>query len=154
MKTKIYLIALVSALLYWINYSLVSGTATDGSYYGHGDMMGSWNGSSFGMLMIGMMTFWFIIDLLLAYVVYKDAISNNSPNALVWAIIVFFTSLLGILLYVLLRSPQNHYSTNPPSSYSATTSQPQAQIHSFCPSCGTQLDSSSKFCSTCGAVVK
>jgi len=153
MKTKVYFLTIVSALLYWVNYLLISANATDGSPYGHGDMMGDWNGTDFSMFMMGMMIFWLFINLLLAYLVYKDALSNNSPNALLWAIIVFFTSIIGVLAYVLIRGQQKQYVTNPPQSTTSPNSRAQTQIHRFCSTCGTQLDSNAKFCATCGAVV-
>ena len=156
MKIKTFVISLFGLFGFILNSYVTSGMATDGSSYGHGEMMGNWNGSFFGMFMMGMMTFWFLIDLLLAYIVYNDSLNYNPSNALLWAVIVFFTSILGLLLYLLFRGPQKQYvTTSPPSNTSSAsnTTQFQNQNQKFCSSCGSQLDNNSKFCSTCGALV-
>jgi glucan phosphoethanolaminetransferase (alkaline phosphatase superfamily) len=42
-----------------------------------------------------------LIPLAIAFVVYKDAVKKGVDNPMLWAIIVFFTGLLGLLIYLL-----------------------------------------------------
>jgi len=58
-------------------------------------------------------------------------------NGALWAIIVFFLSVLGLLLYLIVRSPQQDIPLNRP-------------ITRVCPRCGHVLDEDAKFCARCG----
>lgn len=44
----------------------------------------------------------FLINLLILVWVYRDA-NSRGANGCLWAVLVFFTGLIGLLLYVLLR---------------------------------------------------
>jgi len=80
---------------------------------------------------------WFVVGLLILVFVYKDAESRGMNGAL-WAIIVFFLSLLGLLLYLIVReSPQQITPPNRP-------------ITRVCPKCGQVLNDETKFCPRCG----
>ncbi len=50
--------------------------------------------------------FMMVIAGVLAYVVYKDAKKNNVENPALWAILTFFFSLLGLLVYYLAIRPE------------------------------------------------
>lgn len=47
-----------------------------------------------------------IVGGVLAYVVYKDAKKNNVENPALWAILTFFFSLIGLLVYFLAIRPE------------------------------------------------
>ncbi len=44
-----------------------------------------------------------IISILLAYWAYKDAKSRNMDSPALWAIIVFFLGLIGLIIYLIVR---------------------------------------------------
>ncbi len=46
-----------------------------------------------------------VILVALAYYVYKDAQKNNVENAALWAVLTFFTGLIGLLIYFLAIRP-------------------------------------------------
>ena len=84
---------------------------------------------------------WFVIGLLILVFVYRDAESRGMNGAL-WAIIVFFLSLLGLLLYLIVRgSPQQDTILNRP-------------ITRVCPKCGQVLNEEAKFCPRCGKALE
>jgi len=63
-------------------------------------------------------------------------------NGALWAIIVFFLSLLGLLLYLIVRgSPQQGITLNRP-------------ITRVCPKCGQVLNEETKFCPRCGKALE
>ena len=47
-----------------------------------------------------------VIDIVLAWWVYNDAKKRGNPNAILWAILTFFFTLLGLLLYFVIGSNQ------------------------------------------------
>ena len=79
---------------------------------------------------------WFVVALLILVWAYRDAESRGMNGAL-WAIIIFFLSVLGLLLYLIVRSPQKD--TNP-----------LRQVSRVCPKCGQVLNEEAKFCPRCG----
>ena len=48
----------------------------------------------------------FIVPLILAILVYKDATKNNIENAVLWAIIAFIFNIVGTLIYFFLIRPE------------------------------------------------
>jgi hypothetical protein len=145
-------------LTFLVTPILVRGDGADGQD-GHMGMMdidfSFWSWTTMMFLGIG-------ISLLLAFLVYKDAVNNQDPNPMMWAIIVLFTSLLGILLYVLFRSSSRPtQKVSPPREYAGqdSTSDEAPYISynkrkiaekNFCKSCGSLLENDAKFCSVCG----
>ena len=83
---------------------------------------------------------WFVVGLLILVFVYRDAESRGMNGAL-WAIIVFFLSLLGLLLYLIVRSPQQGTTLN-------------RLITRVCPKCGQVLNEEAKFCPRCGKALE
>ncbi|MHA1168211.1 MAG: zinc-ribbon domain-containing protein [Candidatus Hodarchaeales archaeon] len=88
-----------------------------------------------------------LFQLFLAVLIYRDANDNNDPNAFLWGVVVFFTGIIGIIVYLLVksRSPMKQYDPSreiPLRRTSATR---------FCPYCGTIVEKTSKFCMDCGA---
>ncbi|MHA2336901.1 MAG: PLDc N-terminal domain-containing protein, partial [Candidatus Hodarchaeales archaeon] len=50
-----------------------------------------------------------LFSIILAVWVYNDSTNLNMANASLWAVVVLFTSLLGVIIYVLSK-PVNPYS--------------------------------------------
>jgi hypothetical protein len=55
-----------------------------------------------------------VIPIGLAYWVYKDAQKMANPNAVLWAVLTFFTTLLGLILYLLIGRNQTTAGGAPP----------------------------------------
>lgn len=114
-----------------------------------------------GVIIVPLLTFW----------VYQDA-KRLGENAVLWALVVFFTMGFGIILYTLVRNPKRFVaavsgyssppqpaSTNPAPS---VTYSPPAQYNPkltsndtsrFCEYCGTPRAVTDNFCPKCGKAV-
>ncbi len=92
-----------------------------------------------------------IIWILVIVWVYRDA-ERRRMNGVLWALLVFIGNLVGLLIYLIVRSD------NPPESAAKRTSQtcPQCDLplspqYVFCPHCGTRLQ---PVCTGCGKPVE
>ena len=80
---------------------------------------------------------WFVIGVLILVWVYRDA-ESRGMSGILWAIIVFFLSLIGLVLYLIFReNPQ-------------PITSPSRPINRVCPKCGQVLNDEAKFCPRCG----
>jgi len=79
---------------------------------------------------------WFIIGILILFWVYQDA-ESRGMNGVLWAIIVFFFNIFGLILYLIVRE-------SPPGAAFGK------RITRVCPKCGQVLDEEAKFCPRCG----
>jgi len=79
---------------------------------------------------------WFIIGILILFWVYQDA-ESRGMNGVLWAIIVFFLNIIGLILYLIVRE-------SPPGAAFGK------RITRVCPKCGQVLTEEAKFCSRCG----
>ena len=100
----------------------------------------------------------FIVQIILAYYVYNHAKNNNDPNAALWGILVFFSTVIGLFLYFLIgvKRQQSQYQNNyqPYSTnqqFNSSKIQP-GQVF-YCKNCGNPLDTESNFCQSCGAKI-
>lgn len=61
-------------------------------------------GYGFPLLRLGMMLFWLVIFLIIAYLVYKDA-NTRGMNGLLWGILVLIplVGILFLVIYVIIR---------------------------------------------------
>jgi hypothetical protein len=110
------------------------------------NMMGGWN--MWNMMWIMMFTMP-IAAILLAIWTYNDA-NANSENALLWALIVFFTIGMGIIAYILLIR-QDTSKTQVPFIKSNISQQSDKALDSFhCSTCGELLSLDDVFCPSCG----
>ena len=87
-----------------------------------------------GILFIPLL--WFVVALLILVWAYQDAESREMNGAL-WAVIIFFLSVLGLLLYLIVRSPQKGTNLI-------------KHVSRVCPKCGQVLTEEVKFCPRCG----
>jgi hypothetical protein len=82
---------------------------------------------------------WFLIGILILYWVYRDA-ESQGMNGVLWAIIVLFFNIFGLVLYLLVReSPHGAFGR---------------RITRICPKCGQVLNEEAKFCSRCGKALE
>lgn len=109
--------------------------------------------------------FWvalFVIFLLIAIWVYRDAESRGMSGAL-WLIIVLLFSVIGLIIYLVVRHdrvqpmmpPQQPWGAPPgampPPGMPPTGAPPGAQM--TCRNCGSPLAPGATFCGKCGAKV-
>jgi RNA polymerase subunit RPABC4/transcription elongation factor Spt4 len=117
------------------------------------DHVGSWIWPWAGFAgLMGLM----IIAIWIAVVVwvYKDAEKRGLAGVL-WALLVFFTHFIGLIIYVLIRSshpvraPSDEHPARPRTAPPACLKcgRPVDRDHSYCPSCGDSLRS---VCPKCG----
>lgn len=77
---------------------------------------------------------WFIVGILILIWVYKDA-ESRGMDGLMWALIVFFLNIIGLILYLVARESR------------APAFQ---RITRVCPKCGQVLCEDARFCPRCG----
>jgi len=82
----------------------------------------------------------FIIWIVLAIWVYKDAEKRDSSGAL-WLIIVLITGLLGLIIWLVVRPPEGGKKPNTSAA---------APSDRRCPSCGRSIPDDARVCPYCG----
>jgi len=96
----------------------------------------------------------FIIWILICVWVYRDAESRGMSGVL-WLLIVLITSIVGLIIYVIIREdkkprhlpPQQRGYPPPQQQYQYP---PQQRTGNFCKNCGAGLEAGAKFCPGCG----
>ncbi len=99
--------------------------------------MGEWMGGWMGW-MIFMMMIWIIFAVILGVWVYRDAESRGANGAL-WLIIVLFTMILGLIIWLLVRPPKKELEKR------------VIEKVLICPYCRTENAPNARFCSNCSA---
>ena len=124
----------------------------------------------FSIFFIIILAFGFLINFGLAYLIYRDAKSKNVDNPILWFVVVFFFTIPGIIIYLILGSNnQNRYSTNYANTYASNTSgasysnsmnkasYPQSQKGqtqtNYCKNCGSKVAYEDQFCNSCGSKI-
>jgi len=93
------------------------------------------------------MAVWFVIALVLAIWVHKDA-EMRGENGVLWLILVLLTGWIGLIIWLIIRiskpiiSSETFYRTNH-----------HTREELFCSSCGETVSPNSLFCPNCGASV-
>ena len=100
-----------------------------------------------------------LFSLLIAFIIYKDALNKGNENALLWFIFVFFTTILGVIVYVIVNISQKSPTPNiftPVKVYNGDSVYIQAFTPkiNFCRKCGNKLDVDGRFCQDCGFEVR
>ena len=101
------------------------------------------------------------LNILLMYLIYKDARQRNMDEK-AWAAFICFTSCIGCLVYLMVRTPKpqdkiyQEQSYQLESSYSPSYPKRRNSIDfvrrtndKYCTVCGSQLDSETKLCIKC-----
>ena len=60
--------------------------------------------SFYPLILAMLIAIWLLVNGIIAYYVYKDAQVNDSYNATIWGIVVFFSSAFGLIMYLITRS--------------------------------------------------
>lgn len=87
----------------------------------------------------------FIISIVIAIWVYKDAERRGSSGAL-WLIILLLTNILGLIIWLIVRPPIG--GKQPQTSTAAAP--PPASTERRCPSCGRVIPDDARVCPYCG----
>ena len=116
-------------------------------------------------LMIAIGVLWFVVAILIAVWVYRDA-ERRGMNGVLWALLVFIGNLIGLLIYLIVRSdtadkPKLVQETQPcPSCQKSVETDftfcPHcgAKLQAVCPECGKPVESSWRNCPHCGQGLK
>ena len=94
-----------------------------------------WGFPFIGIFSILLLVFWIIVIVW----VYRDA-EQRGMNGVLWALLVFIGNLIGLLIYLIVRSDNIPAST------------PKKEIY-ICSNCKKPIDPSFKFCPHCGEVL-
>ena len=84
---------------------------------------------------------WFVVAILIAIWVYRDAESRGMSGAL-WLIICLVGGIIGLIIYLVVRKDKVSTGAGTMPSGSPTTQ--------YCKYCGAPLSADSKFCPKCG----
>ena len=107
----------------------------------------------FFAIMLPIMAAIFIVAILLAVWVYRDA-ESRGESGILWLIIVLITGIIGLIIWLIVRGDKPVISSEPttkvppPPQPVQTTQITDAK---FCPNCGASIQPNSVFCANCGA---
>jgi hypothetical protein len=114
------------------------------------------NLSSFSILSLALLVFWIFITIW----VYKDAEKRNM-NGVLWALLVFIGNIIGLIIYLILRSENGMKREERASVLCPGCQKPVDSNFTYCPECGmrihpvcekcnTQVEKGWKVCPNCG----
>ena len=110
---------------------------------------GGYNEEAAGLAFLGGMfcivggIVWFIIAILIAIWVYRDAERRGSSGAL-WLIIVLITGIIGIIIWLIVRPPIG----GKPASAAGAPAQGDT-VDRRCPNCGRAIPNDARVCPYC-----
>lgn len=110
--------------------AITTNTASAYSYYSSSSIEYLW----LPFIIIGIYAAVFIVWILVAYWVYKDA-KKRGENAILWAILVIFGGLIAIILWFILRPPIGGKKSTP---------------DRICINCGRGIPFDARICPYCG----
>jgi len=90
----------------------------------------------------------FVIHILIAVWVYNDA-QRRGEEAVVWLLIVLFTNLIGLIIYLIVRGESRR--SRPAEYQQAFTGQPAPSGTIYCNQCGSPNTRGAGYCNDCGA---
>jgi hypothetical protein len=107
---------------------------------------GFFNVTSYSIISLILLVIWIFVIVW----VYRDA-ERRGMNGVLWALLVFIGNLIGLLIYLIVRSSNGstakEVTTPQPSSQTCPSCQlPLSPTYVFCPSCGTRLRSDCPKC--------
>lgn len=91
--------------------------------------------TSFSILSLALLIIWIMVIVW----VYRDA-EQRRMNGVLWALLVFIGNLIGLLIYLIVRSDNLPLPKSTPTTYPCPNCQePVSPDYAFCPNCGTRL---------------
>ena len=90
-----------------------------------------------------------LINLLLAVWVTLDA-NKRGMNGVLWGILVFFTCVVGLIVYLIVAGTSARNGTAPVAAAAASTPAPGPAASGSCPSCSGRIESAFRVCPYCG----
>jgi RNA polymerase subunit RPABC4/transcription elongation factor Spt4 len=128
---------------------------------------GGWSFNNWGMgwwgpfgRVFSLWSVWALLSVVLAVWVGSDA-NRRGMNGLLWGLLVFFTSVVGLLIYLIVAEGRNGTQRAavepagppPPAAVPATEPAPPPATEggAACRTCGTSLQADFKVCPNCGA---
>ena len=130
---KLTIMALACIVL---SVAVAAVAGAQGEYDWYGDQDAGWALFGLGLVCI-LPIIWFIIAILIAVWVYRDAEKRDSSGAL-WLIIVIFTGIIGLIIWLIVRPPIGGKKK------AATDSERR------CPNCGRVIPDDARTCPYCG----
>jgi len=111
-----------------------------------------WSRGSLGLPLVPLLSLVMLILWIVVIVwVYRDAERRNM-NGVLWALLVFIGNLIGLLIYLIVRSDNPLASEKKLGSYICSSCKnPIDPNHKFCPHCGESLND---ICTSCKKPVK
>ena len=88
--------------------------------------------------------------------VYRDAKKRNMDET-IWLLIVIFTGIIGLIIYLIVRDPLKAEKTEQPPKPKAPQPEPKAEEKrdvKYCSACGSPVSEKADFCSLCGEKLK
>lgn len=124
---------------------------SDDSWHMMDEQMMFWPFGLSGIWMWLFMIGYGLAVILLTVWTYQDA-NERDESALLWAIVVFFTMGIGVLVYVLIRRPKI-ITTSKTSNKPLYQGKKFSKEAMYCEDCGNILESIDLFCAKCGTSV-
>lgn len=95
--------------------------------------------TSYSIISLALLVVWIFVIVW----VYRDA-ERRGMNGVLWALLVFIGNLIGLLIYLIVRSNSTASSREEPSTQSSFQKCPNCQLplspsYLFCPNCGANL---------------
>jgi hypothetical protein len=128
---KLSIIALASIVLSLAISSLAGAYDYSYSSYDEAAFLG------FGLVMCVLYLIILVVWIIVAIWAYKDA-EKRGMNGLLWALVVFFLGLIGLIIYIVVRSG------------AGGGGQQQGGSGRMCPSCGRPIPMDARVCPYCG----
>jgi hypothetical protein len=129
------------------------GGVFDGFHWPHFDRGDAWAWPVIGLagfFGLALLVFWIFVLIW----VYRDA-EKRGMEGIIWALVVFFLHLFGLIIYLLVRSgrPVLIRPASPPQPQAAPPIVPPVvpPWPLFCPKCGRPTDKDHSYCPGCGA---
>jgi hypothetical protein len=104
------------------------------------------NFTSYSIISLALLVIWIFVIVW----VYRDA-ERRGMNGVLWALLVFIGNLIGLLIYLIVRSNNTASSREEPSIQPSSQKCPNCQLplspsYVFCPNCGANLQSDCPQC--------
>ena len=128
-------LAIITFACIVLSVAVAAVASAQGEYDWYGDEAAGWALFGLGLACI-LPIIWFIIAILIAIWVYRDAEKRDSSGAL-WLIIVIFTGIIGLIIWLVVRPPIGG------------KKKASASSERRCPNCGRVIPDDARACPYC-----